>query len=55
LHAETRGAYGWPRLWRGLVPRVIPVGKDRSQKRMQPHGIKAKGRLQLTTNMGSAS
>jgi hypothetical protein len=37
------------------VPRVIPVGKDRVQKRMQPHGVKAKGRFQLKSNMGSAS
>ena len=34
LHCETRGAYGWPRIWRELVARGVPVGKDRVQKLM---------------------
>ena len=34
LHAETRGAYGWPRIWRELVARGVPVGKQRVQKLM---------------------
>ena len=29
LHAQTRGAYGWPRIWRELVARVVPVGSMR--------------------------
>lgn len=44
LHAETRGAYGWPRIWRELVARGVPVGKERVQKLMQLHGIRAKGK-----------
>ena len=32
VHAETRSAYGWPRIWRSLVARGLPVGKDRVQK-----------------------
>ena len=51
LHAKTGGAYGWPRIWRELVARGIPVGKQRVQKLMQLHGIRAKGkrRFKLTT------
>ena len=52
LHAETRGAYGWPRIWRELLARGIRVGKDRVQKLMQLHGIRAKGkrRFKVTTD-----
>ena len=31
LHAETRSAYGWPRIWCELVARGIAVGKARVQ------------------------
>lgn len=52
LHTETRGAYGWPRIWRELVARGTPVGKQRVQKLMQLHGIRAKGkrRFKVTTD-----
>ena len=52
LHAETRGAYGWPRIWRELLARGVPVGKQRVQKLMQLHGIRAKGkrRFKVTTD-----
>jgi len=52
LHCETRGAYGWPRIWRELVARGVPVGKNRVQKLMQLHGIRAKGkrRFKVTTD-----
>jgi hypothetical protein len=30
LHAETRGSYGWPRIWRELLARGIRV--DHSQR-----------------------
>ena len=52
LHAQTRGAYGWPRIWRELVARGIAVGKQRVQKLMQLHGIRAKGkrRFKVTTD-----
>ena len=29
VHAETRGAYGWPRTRRELVARGVPVGEQR--------------------------
>jgi putative transposase len=44
LHAEVRGEYGWPRIWKELLVRGIRVGKDRVQKTMQRHGIKARGK-----------
>ncbi len=48
LHAETHGAYGWPRIWRELVARGVSVGKERVQKLMQLHGIRAKGKRRFT-------
>ena len=54
LHCETRGAYGWPRIWRELVARGVPVGKDRVQKLMQLHGIRAKGKRRFKVTTDSA-
>ncbi len=31
IHAETRGGYGWPRIWKELLARGIRVGKLRVQ------------------------
>lgn len=52
IHAETRGGYGWPRTWKELLARGLRVGKERVQKRMQLHGIRAKGkrRFKVTTD-----
>ena len=44
VYAENRGAYGWPRVWRELVKRGIGVGKQRVQRLMQRHGIRARGK-----------
>jgi len=33
IHAETRGAYGWPRTWKELLGRGIRVGKERVQSK----------------------
>jgi putative transposase len=51
VHAETRGAYGWPRMWRELGKRGLRVGKQRVQRLMQQHGIRARGkrRFRVTT------
>jgi putative transposase len=51
VYAESRGAYGWPRIWRELKQRGIRVGKQRVQQLMQQHGIRARGkrRFRLTT------
>jgi putative transposase len=39
--AENRGAYGWPRIWRQLRAQGVRVGKQRVQRLMQQHGIRA--------------
>ena len=44
VHAETKGEYGWPRVWKELLARGIRVGKDRIQKLMKLHGIKARAK-----------
>lgn len=52
VHAETRGCYGWPRIWKELLARGVRVGKERVQKLMQLHGIRARGkrRFKVTTD-----
>ena len=52
IHAQTQGGYGWPRIWKELLARGIRVGKQRVQKLMQLHGIRAKGkrRFKVTTD-----
>jgi transposase InsO family protein len=55
VYAEHRGAYGWPRIWRELVKRGIRVGKQRVQRLMQQHGIRARGKRRFrvaTTDSG---
>ena len=51
VYAEHRGAYGWPRIWREVLKRGIRVGKQRVQRLMQQHGIRARGkrRFRVTT------
>ena len=44
VFAENRGAYGWPRIWRELRERSIRVGKQRVQRLMQQHDIRARGK-----------
>jgi putative transposase len=52
IHAQMHGSYGWPRIWKELLARGIRVGKERIQKLMQLHAIRAKGkrRLKVTTD-----
>jgi len=51
VYAENRGAYGWPRIWKQLQAQGIRVGKQRVQRLMQRHGIRARGkrRFRITT------
>ena len=44
VYAEHAGAYGWPRVWRQLRAQGIRVGKQRVQRLMQQHGIRARGK-----------
>ena len=52
IHAESKGSYGWPRVWKELLARGLRVGKDRVRKLMQQHGIRAraKRRFKATTD-----
>ncbi|PRX19635.1 helix-turn-helix protein [Paraburkholderia sp. BL18I3N2] len=42
VHAQSKGEYGWPRVWKKLFAQGIRVSKDRVQRLMKLHGIKAK-------------
>ena len=44
IHAEVKGEYGWPRVWKELLARGIRVGKERVRKLMALHGIKARAK-----------
>ncbi len=52
IHAEVKGEYGWPRVWKELLARGIRVGKDRVRKLMKLHSIKArsKRKFKVTTD-----
>jgi len=54
IHAQSGASYGWPRICKELLARGIRVGKDRVQKLMQRHGIRARGkrRFKVTTDSG---
>ena len=53
LHKEVREEYGWPRIWKELLARGGRVGKDRVQKLMQQHGIKARGKRKFIATTDS--
>ncbi len=52
IRAQTKRAYGRPRIWRALRKDGVHVGKQRLQTLMRQHGIRAKGkkRFKVTTN-----
>jgi putative transposase len=52
VHAQSKGEYGCPRIWKALVIRGVRVGKERVRKLMKLHGIKArsKRKYKATTN-----
>ena len=52
IHAQTKRAYGRPRIWHELRKNGVRVGKQRLQTLMRKHGIRAKGkkRFKVTTD-----
>nr|WP_175962623.1 IS3 family transposase [Burkholderia pyrrocinia] len=52
IHAQVKGEYGWPRMWKELVARGVCVGKERVRKLMAQHGIRARHKRKYiaTTN-----
>ncbi len=53
IHAQVKGEYGWPKMWKELLARGIRVGKLRVQKLMQRHGIKANGKRKFVVTTDS--
>ena len=53
IHAEVKGEYGWPRVWKELLARGIRVGKQRVQRLMKAHGIKARGKRKFVVTTDS--
>jgi putative transposase len=52
-HAEVKGEYGWPRMWKELLARGIRVGKQRVQQLMHEHGIRARGKKKFVVTTDS--
>ena len=52
-HAEVKGEYGWPRVWKELMARGIRVGKARVQRLMHTHGIKARSKRKFVVTTDS--
>ena len=52
IHAEVKGEYGWPKMWKELVARGHRVGKERVRRLTQLHGIRAgcKRKFVVTTD-----
>ena len=53
IHAEVKGEYGWPRVWKELLARGIRVGKARVQRLMHTHGIKARSKRKFVVTTDS--
>lgn len=53
IHAESRGEYGWPRVWKELLARGTRVGKERVRKLMKLHGIRARGKRKFKATTDS--
>ncbi len=54
IHAQVKGEYGWPRMWKQLLASGIRVGKERVRKLMALHGIRAKTRRKFKATTNSA-
>jgi len=44
IHAQSKGEYGWPRVYKQLLANGLRASKERVRKLMQRHGIKARAR-----------
>lgn len=53
IHAETKGEYGWPRIWKELLARGIHVGKERVRQLMSLHGIRARAKRKFKATTDS--
>ncbi len=53
IHAEVKGEYGWPKIWKALLAKDVRVGKERVRKLMQQHGIRARGKRKFVVTTDS--
>jgi len=53
IHAEVKGEYGWPRMWKELQDRDVRVGKERVRRLMKLHGIQARGKKKFVVTTDS--
>jgi putative transposase len=53
VHAQSKGEYGWSRVWRQLLTQGIRVGKERVRRLMSEHGIKARGKRKFKATTDS--
>ena len=53
IHAEVKGEYGWPRVWKERFARGIRVGKERVQRLMRLHGIRARSKRKFVVTTDS--
>ena len=51
--SESKGEYGWPRVWRHLRNHRLCVGKERVRRLMQQHGIRARGKRKFIATTDS--
>ena len=54
IHAQVKQEYGWPRMHRELLARGIRVGKERVQRLMKQHGMRAKTKRKFVVTTDSA-
>ena len=52
-HAEVKGEYGWPRIWRALITKGVRASKERVRKLMQLNGIYARGKRKFVVTTDS--
>jgi len=53
VHVDSKGEYGWPRIWRELQASGVRVWKERVRRLMKAHGIKARGKRKFVVTTDS--
>lgn len=53
IHAEVKGEYGWPRMYKELRAKELRIGKERVRKLMASHGIRAKTKRKFVVTTDS--
>jgi transposase InsO family protein len=53
IHAQVKGEYGWPRMWKALQAKGIKVSKERVRQMMKLNGIQAHGKRKFVVTTDS--